>query len=68
MMFDVIYSLVVETSLLLTAFPVLDSKKKLSIFEVTPVVAKQPLGKNCLISSTDIILSKERTQLQVRTA
>jgi hypothetical protein len=29
-MFDAIYSLVVETSLLLTAFPVLDSKKTLS--------------------------------------
>ena len=65
--FNVIYSLVVETSLLLTAFPVLDSKKKLSIFEYSSC-GKQPLGKNCLISSTDIILSKERTQLQVRTA
>jgi hypothetical protein len=32
--FDAIYLLVVETSLLLTAFPVLDSKKKLSIYEL----------------------------------
>ena len=68
MTFNVIYSLIVEISLLLTAFPVLDSKKKLNINGVAPVVMKQPLGKNCLISSTDIILSKERTQLQVRTA
>ena len=65
--FNVIYSLV-ETSLLLTTFPVLDSKKKLSIIEITLVVVKQPLGKNCLVSSTDITLSKERTQLQVKTA
>ena len=68
MTFNVIYSLVVETSLLLTAFSVLDSKKKLSIIEITLVVVKQPLGKNCLISSTDIIQFKERIQLQVRTA
>lgn len=65
MKFDVIYSLVVETSLLLTAFLFLDSKKKLSISGVASVVARQPLGKNFLFLSTDIILSKERTQLQV---
>ena len=37
-------------------------------FWVTPVVAKQPLGKDCLISSTDIILSKVRTQIQIEIA
>ena len=47
--FNVIYSLVVETSLLL-------------------VVAKEPLGKNCLVSSTDMLPPKEKTQLQVRKA
>jgi hypothetical protein len=57
---NVIYSLV-ETCLLLTAFPFLDPKKKLSISGVVPVVVRQPLGKNCLISSTDKILSRKRT-------
>jgi hypothetical protein len=61
-MFNVIYSLVVETSLLLTAFPFLESEKKLNIYGVTPVVVRQPLGKNFSILSTDIILSRNRTQ------
>lgn len=52
-----VYSFV-ETSLLLTAYPFLDSKKKLSINGVAPVVARHPLGKICLISSTDKILSR----------
>ena len=64
--FNVIYSLVVETSLLLTAFPVLDSKNKLgmSYSSCGETATRQELPH----SSTDIILSKERTQLQVRTA
>jgi hypothetical protein len=31
----------------------LDSKKELSISGVAPIVARQPLGENCLNSSTD---------------
>ena len=61
MTFNVIYSLVVKTSLLLTAFSFLDSKKKLSINGVAPVVVREPLGKNYLISSTDKLLSRKRT-------
>jgi hypothetical protein len=60
MAFNVIYSLV-ETSLLLTAFPFLGSKKKLSINGIAPLVARQSVGKNC-ISSADMILSRKSTQ------
>jgi hypothetical protein len=37
--------------------PFLDSKKKLSINGVVPVVERQPVGKNCLNSSTDLYCS-----------
>jgi hypothetical protein len=47
--------------MLLTAFPFLDSKKKLSINGVAPVVVREPLGKNCLVSPTDKILFRKRT-------
>jgi hypothetical protein len=59
--FNVIY-LLVETSLILTAFPFLDSEEKWSIYGVVPVVTRQPLGKKYLISSTDIILSRNGTK------
>jgi hypothetical protein len=40
--------------------PFLDSKKKLSISGVAPVMARQPLGKSCLISFRDQILSRKK--------
>ena len=43
------------------SIPFLDSKKKLSISVVAPVVVRQSLEKNYLISSTDKILSRKRT-------
>jgi hypothetical protein len=53
--FNVIYSLVVETSLILTAFPFFDSKKKLSIYGVAPVVARHILQDQLPDLSTHIV-------------
>jgi hypothetical protein len=60
--FNVTYSLVVETNLLLTASPFMDSKKQLSILPQGEAVHLWlPLGRKLPISPADLYCSQKDT-------